>query len=100
MQSEKNTKQALINLLGKDCVFLTQKNAYGDRRKYAFGFWIGEVAKRYGAIDTAPAGYRHKYNVDIAELLEAELKDKGFEVHDIHVGSWVHGWIHRVVYLP
>ena len=53
MQSEKNTKQALITLLGKDTVFLTQKNAYGDRRKYAFGFWIGEVAKRYNAIDKA-----------------------------------------------
>jgi len=100
IKSEKETLLALRNLLGKETVWLTQKNAYGDRRKYAFGFSIDEVAKRYNATDKAPAGYSHQYDVDITSMLEDELRKNGFKVVDVIVGSWVHGWIHRVVTLP
>lgn len=97
IKSEKETLKELQNILGKDAVFLTQKNGYGDRRKYAFGFWIKPIAQRYGAIDKAPPGYSNQYDFDISDTLEEELKKNGFKVVNIHVGSWVHGWIHRVV---
>ena len=61
---------------------------------------IDEVAKRYNAADKAPAGYSHQYDVDITSMLEDELQKNGFKVVDVIVGSWVHGWIHRVVTLP
>jgi hypothetical protein len=96
-KSEKEVKEALIKLLGKDLVFAETANAYGDRRKFAFGFRIKEVAKRYNAIDNAPAGYSNQYKVDITTLLENELKENGFEVINVWVGSWVHGYIHRVI---
>ncbi len=97
MKTERQTKLLLQNLLGKDALFLTQKNHWGDRRKYAFGFYIKPIAKRYGAIDKSPYGYSDQYDMDIAQRLEDELKEKGFNVVNIHIGSWVHGWIHRVV---
>lgn len=100
IKSEKETNLALQALFGKNTVWLTQRNAYGDRRKYAFGFWIKKLAERYNLIDNAPAGYSNKYDTDIGELLESELKKNGFNVVNVHVGSWVHGWIHRVVTLP
>ena len=97
MKTEKQTKELLQKLLGKDALFLTQKNHWGDRRKYAFGFYIKPIAKRYGAIDHSPAGYSDQYNVDIAALLEEELTKNGFKVVNVHISSWMHGWIHRVV---
>lgn len=100
VKSEKETLKMLQDLLGTDTVWLLKRNAYGDRRKYAFGFLIDEIAKRYGAVDKALPGYRHQFDRDITNLLEEELEKKGFKVVNIHVGSWVHGWIHRVVYFP
>lgn len=97
IKTEKETLLALRNLLGKDTVWLLGKNAYGDRREYAFGFWIDKVAERYKAKDNAPPGYSHQYDTDISELLENELEKNGFKVANVHVGSWVHGWIHRVI---
>ena len=97
IKSEKDTLLALRNLLGKETVWLTPKNAYGDRSKYAFGFSIDKVAKRYNARDKAPAVYSHQYDVNITSILENELRKNGFKVVDVIVGSWVHGWIHRVI---
>lgn len=94
---EKETFKKLQDLLGKDLVFWIGPNAYGDRRPYAFGFRNKEVAKRYGAIDHAPPGYSDQYDFDIAEKLEEELEANGFKVVNVHISSWVHGYIHRVV---
>jgi hypothetical protein len=95
--NEKLTLKALQDLLGEETVWLTTKNHWGDRRKYAYGFAIKEVAKRYNAEDKAPAGYSNQYDVCIEYLLEEELRKNGFDVTNVCVGSWVHGWIHRVV---
>jgi len=100
IKTEKETLVMLQLLLGKDSVFLTNKNAYGDRRKYAFGFWIDKIATRYNIEDKSPAGYSHQYDVDITSLLEDELEKQGFTVVNVWIGSWVHGWIHRVVTFP
>ena len=100
IKKEKETRLALQSLFGKDTVWRVGKNAYGDQTKYAFGFWIKKLAERYNLVDNAPAGYLNQYDTDIGELLESELKKNGFNVVNIHVGSWVHGWIHRVVTLP
>lgn len=100
IKSERATLLALKKLLGKDAVWLTKKNAFGDRREYAFGFDIDEIAKRYNAVDKAPAGYKHQFDIDIAEKLDDELRENGFNVVDVTILSWVNGWIHRVVTIP
>jgi len=97
IKSEKETLAELQALLGKKAVWREPTNYFGDRHKYAFGFSIDEIAKRYGAIDISPAAYRHNFNFDITENLEEELRKNGFKVTNIYVGSWVHGWIHRIV---
>ncbi len=97
MLTEKQVKEKLIALFGKDVVFLTTKNAYGDRRKYAFGFWIKPIAQRYKATDNAPAGYSNQYNIDIGAKLDDELRANGFNSHNVYILSYVHGWIHRVI---
>lgn len=97
--SEKDTLKKLKEIFGNETVFLTEKNFYGDRRKYAFGFWIKQLANKYNLIDKAPAGYSNQYDESVERLLVSELKSNGFEVHNVNVGSWVHGWIHRVIYM-
>ena len=100
IKSENETLVALRNLLGKDAVARTTKNAYGDRRKYAFKFYIDEIANRYNAVDKAAAGYSHQFDINITALLENELRENGFKVVDVIVGSWPFGYIHRVVTIP
>ena len=87
---------ALFGAKGKDIVWLTTKNHWGDRRPYAYGFWIGNLADFFGIVDEAPPGYSHQYPVSIEAKLETLLKDNGFTVVDVTVGSWVHGWIHQI----
>lgn len=96
--SEKQVLKKLQSLFGVDAVFLTKANAFGDRTKYAYGFLIDKIAKHFGAIDTAPAGYRNKYDMDIGQLLEDVINQNQLRAVDIHVGSWVHGWIHLCVF--
>jgi len=99
LQSEKETFEKLKKVFG-EAVFKIGKNAYGDRWKYDFGFLIKELATRYKLEDKAPAGYKNQYDVDIAELLEKELENNSFLWFNPMVGSWVHGWVNRIVYLP
>ena len=84
-KTEKETFQALQKLFGKD-VFLEGKNAYGDKRSFAFGFRNESLYKRYNT-------------EDICTSLENELSKNNFECVNIYVGSFVHGYIHRVVRL-
>lgn len=99
--SEKDTAKEIAKVTGlvlnKD-FFIEGKNAYGDKRNHAFGFWYDAIEKRFDAKDKAPVGYSYKYPRDKCEKLEVLLLSKGFEVINIWVGSDVHGWMHRVIY--
>jgi len=61
--------------------FWEHPNYWGDRHQNAWGFWIKEIQKRK------------------IKDLDKYLIKIGLNPVDITVGSWAHGWIHRIVYL-
>lgn len=83
--SEKDTAKEIEKITGKKLkkdFFIEGKNAYGDRHEYSFGFWLTGLGE---------------YPASFQKEIEEPLIAAGFEVINIWVGSYVHGWIHRVI---
>ena len=87
-KTESEVLSQLHSLLGKDAVHKSLKDYWGNRFKNEFNFMIKPLTKRYGS------------NVDLGSLLDDELEEKGFIVKNPITGSYVHGYIQRIVKLP